>query len=77
VTPNKRCVAQRIGHAARLTASTELRTPCESWIASRQDFADRLAEWVAVVADGRKDQHPLNKRNPEHFPVELFMRITT
>jgi NAD(P)H dehydrogenase (quinone) len=28
----------------------------------------RLAEWVAVVADGRKDQHPLNKPESRTLP---------
>jgi len=28
----------------------------------------RLAEWVAVVADGRKDQHPLNKPEIRTLP---------
>ena len=28
----------------------------------------RLAEWVAVYADGRKEQHPLNKNEPRLGP---------
>ena len=28
----------------------------------------RLAEWVAVVADGRQDQHPLNKPESRTLP---------
>ncbi len=28
----------------------------------------RLAEWVAVVADGRKDQHPLAKPESRTLP---------
>lgn len=28
----------------------------------------RLAEWAAVVADGRKDQHPLNKPETRTLP---------
>jgi NAD(P)H dehydrogenase (quinone) len=28
----------------------------------------RLAEWVAVVADGRRDQHPLNKPESRTLP---------
>lgn len=28
----------------------------------------RLAEWVAVVADGRKDQHPLAKPETRTLP---------
>ena len=29
----------------------------------------RMAEWVAVMADGRKDQHPLNKPESRTLPV--------
>lgn len=29
----------------------------------------RLAEWVAVIADGRKDQHPLNKPESRTLPI--------
>ncbi|QDU20993.1 hypothetical protein [Urbifossiella limnaea] len=28
----------------------------------------RFAEWVEVVADGRKDQHPLNKPESRTLP---------
>ena len=28
----------------------------------------RLAEWVAVVADGRRDQHPLAKPESRKLP---------
>ncbi len=31
-------------------------------------LGQRLAEWVAVVADGRKDQHPLNKPESRTLP---------
>jgi NAD(P)H dehydrogenase (quinone) len=31
-------------------------------------LGQRLAEWVAVYVDGRKDQHPLNKPETRMMP---------
>ncbi len=47
--------------AAREPRDDEVKASCRL-------LGRRLAEWVAVVADGRKDQHPLNKPESRTLP---------
>ena len=47
--------------AAREPRDEEVKASCRL-------LGRRLAEWVAVVADGRKDQHPLNKPESRTLP---------
>jgi NAD(P)H dehydrogenase (quinone) len=47
--------------AAREPRETEVKDACRL-------LGRRLAEWVAVVADGRNDQHPLNKPECRTLP---------
>jgi len=47
--------------AAREPRDAEIRNTCRL-------LGRRLAEWVAVVADGRKDQHPLAKPESRTLP---------
>jgi NAD(P)H dehydrogenase (quinone) len=47
--------------AAREPRDEDVRAGC-------QLLGRRLAEWVAVVADGRRDQHPLNKPDSRRLP---------
>jgi NAD(P)H dehydrogenase (quinone) len=47
--------------AAREPRDAEVRDACRL-------LGRRLAEWVAVVASGRRDQHPLNKPESRTLP---------
>jgi NAD(P)H dehydrogenase (quinone) len=47
--------------AARAPRDAEIQAACRL-------LGRRLAEWVAVVADGRKEQHPLNKPESRTLP---------
>lgn len=48
--------------AAKEPRDDEVRAACRL-------LGRRLAEWVAVTADGRTDQHPLNKPDTRTLPA--------
>jgi NAD(P)H dehydrogenase (quinone) len=49
--------------AALFGLDTEEGAQAACWLLGK-----RLAEWVAVFCDGRKDQHPLNKSDTRLSP---------